>query len=190
TKISLPTRAAVTSPRASGSGAPFFHFAVEPAAIAGKRTRAASSVAAGRMRNMVRAGRYRDGNRWRVPHLPSGTLVRSPGSRGWMRKPRSSCAQPDHAVRKTLRMSHTYPPISDYALLSACHSGALVSKDGSIDWCAFHRFEARPVFGRLLDWERGGFFRIAPVGEYEVTRKYVPNTNVLETRFENADGRF
>jgi len=44
-----------------------------------------------------------------------------------------------------------YPPISDYALLSDCHSGALVSKDGSIDWCAFHRFEARPVFARLLD---------------------------------------
>jgi alpha,alpha-trehalase len=81
-----------------------------------------------------------------------------------------------------------YPPISDYALLSDCHSGALVSKDGSIDWCAFHRFEARPVFGRLLDWERGGFFRIAPVEDYEATRKYIRNTNVLETRFETATG--
>jgi GH15 family glucan-1,4-alpha-glucosidase len=47
-------------------------------------------------------------------------------------------------------MAHPYPPISDYALLSDCHSGALVSTDGSIDWCAFHRFEARPVFGRLV----------------------------------------
>ena len=85
-------------------------------------------------------------------------------------------------------MADAYPPISDYALLSDCHSGALVSKDGSIDWCAFHRFEARPVFGRLLDWERGGFFRIAPVDGYEATRRYVPNTNVLETRFETASG--
>jgi len=81
-----------------------------------------------------------------------------------------------------------YPPISDYALLSDCHSGALASKDGSIDWCAFHRFEARPVFARLLDWEHGGFFRIAPVEEYEATRRYLPNTNVLETRFETASG--
>jgi GH15 family glucan-1,4-alpha-glucosidase len=81
-----------------------------------------------------------------------------------------------------------YPPISDYALLSDCHSGALVSKDGSIDWCAFHRFEARPVFGRLLDWEQGGFFRIAPADDYESTRKYIPNTNILETRFETAEG--
>ena len=81
-----------------------------------------------------------------------------------------------------------YPPISDYALLSDCHSGALVSKDGSIDWCAFHRFEARPVFARLLDWGKGGFFRIAPSDDYEVTRRYLPNTNVVETRFQTADG--
>jgi GH15 family glucan-1,4-alpha-glucosidase len=81
-----------------------------------------------------------------------------------------------------------YPPISDYALLSDCHSGALVSKDGSIDWCAFHRFEARPVFARLLDWGKGGFFRIAPTDDYEVTRRYLPRTNVLETRFQTEEG--
>jgi GH15 family glucan-1,4-alpha-glucosidase len=85
--------------------------------------------------------------------------------------------------------AQAYPPIGDYALLSDCHSGALVSKDGSIDWCTFHRFEARPVFARLLDWGKGGFFRIAPTtDEYEVTRRYLPGTNVLETRFETTDG--
>ena len=82
-----------------------------------------------------------------------------------------------------------YPPISDYALLSDCHSGALVSKDGSIDWCTFHRFEARPVFGRILDWAKAGFFRIAPLDdEYEVTRRYLPSTNVLETTFRTPSG--
>ena len=85
-------------------------------------------------------------------------------------------------------MSSQYPPISDYALLSDCHSGALVSKDGSIDWCAFHRFEARPVFARLLDWDKGGYFQIAPAVDYEASRRYVPGTNVLETRFETAAG--
>src|SRR5690242_12859948 len=91
-------------------------------------------------------------------------------------------------MRKTPRVGSRYPPISDYALLSDCHSGALVSRDGSIDWCVFHRFEARPVFARLLDWERGGFFQIAPTGEYEPSRKYLTNTNVLETRFEAEGG--
>lgn len=85
--------------------------------------------------------------------------------------------------------AQAYPSIGDYALLSDCHSGALVSKDGSIDWCTFHRFEARPVFARLLDWGKGGFFRIAPTtDEYEVTRRYLPGTNVLETRFETPGG--
>jgi alpha,alpha-trehalase len=82
----------------------------------------------------------------------------------------------------------SYPPISDYALLSDCHSGALVSKDGSIDWCTFHRFEARPVFARLLDWGKGGFFRIAPRDEYQVSRRYLPGTNVIETRFQTDGG--
>jgi len=82
-----------------------------------------------------------------------------------------------------------YPPISDYALLSDCHSGALVSKDGSIDWCTFHRFEARPVFGRILDWAKAGFFRIAPLdNDYESSRRYLPGTNVLETTFRTASG--
>src|SRR6266487_2587374 len=82
-----------------------------------------------------------------------------------------------------------YPPIGDYALLSDCHSGALVSKDGSIDWCTFHRFEARPVFARILDWAKAGFFRIAPLDDdYEATRRYLPGTNVLETTFRTPTG--
>jgi alpha,alpha-trehalase len=85
-------------------------------------------------------------------------------------------------------MTDPYPPISDYALLSDCHTAALVSRDGSIDWCCFHRFEARPVFARILDWGKGGFFRIAPRDEYEVERRYLPDTNVLETTFRTADG--
>jgi GH15 family glucan-1,4-alpha-glucosidase len=82
-----------------------------------------------------------------------------------------------------------YPPIADYALISDCHSGALVSKDGSIDWCTFHRYEARPVFGRILDWAKAGFFRIAPLhDDYEATRRYLPATNVLETTFGTPSG--
>jgi GH15 family glucan-1,4-alpha-glucosidase len=49
---------------------------------------------------------------------------------------------------------NTYPPISDDALIGDCHGGALVSRDGSIDWCAFHRFVTSPVFARILDWPR------------------------------------
>jgi GH15 family glucan-1,4-alpha-glucosidase len=88
-----------------------------------------------------------------------------------------------------MRKVPVYPPIADYALISDCHSGALVSKDGSIDWCTFHRYEARPVFGRLLDWAKAGFFRIAPLDDnYEPTRRYLPGTNILETTFRTPTG--
>ena len=98
------------------------------------------------------------------------------------------------AARKTIRIQRDttpvrrYPPIADYALIGDCQSAALVSRDGSIDWCCFQRFDARPVFARQLDWEQGGHFRIAPAGPYVVTRAYRPSTNVLETRFETDTG--
>lgn len=81
-----------------------------------------------------------------------------------------------------------YPPIASYALLGDCHSSALVSLDGSIDWCCFRRFDSRPVFAALLDRAKGGHFRIGPVEQAEVTRGYLPGTNVLETRFRTASG--
>lgn len=81
-----------------------------------------------------------------------------------------------------------YPPISDYALLSDCHGAALVSRDGSVDWCCLTRFDARPVFSRILDWRKGGHFRIAPEADFRVTRRYLPGTQVLETGLRRRTG--
>jgi alpha,alpha-trehalase len=83
-----------------------------------------------------------------------------------------------------------YPPIADYALIGDCHGAALVSRDGSIDWCCFHRQDGPPVFARLLDWDKGGYWRIVPTNLYRVQRQYRPGTNVLETRFEADGGAF
>lgn len=57
-----------------------------------------------------------------------------------------------------------------------------------MEWACFERYDNRPVFARLLDRERGGFFRIAPVDNFRSTRRYLPETNLLETRFETATG--
>ncbi|MPZ50129.1 MAG: glycoside hydrolase family 15 protein [Dehalococcoidia bacterium] len=84
----------------------------------------------------------------------------------------------------------SYRPIDDYAVIGDCRSAALVSSEGSIDWLCFPRFDSRSVFGALLDVQRGGFFRVRPAGPYEVQRRYLPETNVLETIFRCQSGGF
>jgi GH15 family glucan-1,4-alpha-glucosidase len=74
-----------------------------------------------------------------------------------------------------------YPPISDYGLIGDLRSAALISKQGSVDWLCLPRFDSPWIFGRLLDWDRGGYFRICPVGESLAFRRYRTDSNVLET---------
>src|ERR1700726_3674835 len=87
-------------------------------------------------------------------------------------------------------MSSTYQPIEDYAIIGDLHTVALVGKNGSIDWCCLPRFDSPSVFGALLDANKGGFFRIAPPETPGMGRKqlYLPETNILITRFLTADG--
>ena len=82
-----------------------------------------------------------------------------------------------------------YQPIEDYGVIGNLRTVALVGKNGSIDWLCWPRFDSRSVFARVLDAERGGFFAIRPRGEFRVERRYVDNTNVLETTFETGSGR-
>ncbi len=82
---------------------------------------------------------------------------------------------------------HLSTPIADYGLLSDSHGSALVSKAGSIDWLCFDRFDAAPVFCRLLD-ERAGHWTIAPTETAEVQRRYLDGTMVLETTFSTVSG--
>ncbi|MGH8978785.1 MAG: glycoside hydrolase family 15 protein [Acidimicrobiia bacterium] len=94
--------------------------------------------------------------------------------------PVATTARPTVWVLSTL-------PIAEYALLSDCHSAALVSTRGSVDWCCFPRFDSASVFGRILD-AAAGHWAMSPVEHAEVTRRYVPGTMVLETTFRSATG--
>ena len=80
-------------------------------------------------------------------------------------------------------------PIEDYALLGNCATGALVGRNGSIDWLCWPRFDSDACFAALLGTSRNGRWIIAPSGPVlRVSRAYRGDTMVLETLFETAEG--
>jgi GH15 family glucan-1,4-alpha-glucosidase len=85
-------------------------------------------------------------------------------------------------------MSGDYRPIGDYALIGDCHTAALVSRAGGIDWCCWPHLDSGAVFCRLLDARRGGTCGVAPAGSFDVLREYVEGTNVLATTFRTSAG--
>ncbi len=79
--------------------------------------------------------------------------------------------------------------IEDYALIGDCETAALVSRDGSIDWLCWPRFDSGACFAALLGTPDHGRWRIAPQGHVRaVHRRYLPGTLVLETVFETDTG--
>ncbi len=76
-------------------------------------------------------------------------------------------------------------PIADYALLSDRHSAALVSRDGSIHWLCFPRFDSPAIFGGLLG-DQAGHWVVRATSATQVTRHYLDRTMVLETTFRTT----
>jgi len=73
--------------------------------------------------------------------------------------------------------------IEDHGIIGDLHTAALVSTDGDIDWLCLPRFDSPSVFASLLDDERGGRFTVRCTGATRVKQMYLPDSNVLVTRF-------
>jgi GH15 family glucan-1,4-alpha-glucosidase len=81
-----------------------------------------------------------------------------------------------------------YLPVSEHGLIGDLHCVALVGTNGTIDWHCCPSFDAPSVFGSLLDADRGGSFALAPEAPAKTRQYYLPDTNVLITRFFARDG--
>ena len=83
----------------------------------------------------------------------------------------------------------TYQPIENYGVIGDLHTVALVGMDGSIDFMCFPHFDSPSLFAAILDHRRGGRFQIAPVlSGARQKQLYLPDTNVLITRFLSKEG--
>jgi GH15 family glucan-1,4-alpha-glucosidase len=83
----------------------------------------------------------------------------------------------------------TYLPIDEHGIIGNLRSVALVGTDGAIDWCCAPRVDSPSIFASLLDDERGGLFRICPgLDDIRTRQMYLPDTNILVTRFLHPDG--
>ncbi|HEY5976358.1 MAG TPA: glycoside hydrolase family 15 protein [Solirubrobacterales bacterium] len=81
-----------------------------------------------------------------------------------------------------------FPPIGSYGFLSDCHTSALVSYDGAVEWLCLPRFDGPSAFGALLDRDAGRF-KLAPRGVIvPIGRRYEPGTLVIETTWVTETG--
>lgn len=133
------------------------------------------------------------------PDAGAGTAARRAARQelhGAAEKPAHSFGNIDcfGAAVREIRAAHEllnacdYEPIADYGVIGNCRSGALVSRQGSIDWLCLPDFSAPSTFAAILDRRRGGRFLIRPRDIRASRRRYVGDSAVLETVFQCADG--
>jgi GH15 family glucan-1,4-alpha-glucosidase len=79
-------------------------------------------------------------------------------------------------------------PIASHGVIGDLRTVALVATDGTIDWYCPSAFDSPSVFAAILDRERGGHYQIAPAHDCATRQLYLPDTNVLITRFLSPDG--
>ncbi|MBU2060680.1 MAG: glycoside hydrolase family 15 protein [Bacteroidetes bacterium] len=74
----------------------------------------------------------------------------------------------------------------NYGIVGNCRSAALISDIGAIEWLCLPEFDSSSVFGKILDSKIGGSFEIHTTEDYKISQKYLENTSILVTTFDNG----
>lgn len=78
----------------------------------------------------------------------------------------------------------------NYGIVGNCRSAALISDIGSIEWLCLPEFDSSSVFGKILDAKIGGSFEIQVADDYKISQKYLENTSILISTFDNGSDAF
>src|SRR6201993_3758192 len=82
---------------------------------------------------------------------------------------------------------HGYLPIEERGIVGDLRTVALIGTDGTVDWYCPSRFDAPSLFGALLDRNKGGYFSLSSRTTQRPKQLYLPDTNILMTRFLGAE---
>jgi GH15 family glucan-1,4-alpha-glucosidase len=120
-----------------------------------------------------------------APHRPRHRRKNeSPPWKGLSVSSISTCSR----LAKGFTSPMNYHNIGDYGIIGDLHTIALVGLHGSIDWCCLPSFDSPSIFGAILDHKTGGHFQISPTERGNARQMYLPETNILLTRFLQQDG--
>jgi GH15 family glucan-1,4-alpha-glucosidase len=112
----------------------------------------------------------------------------------WKKNHPNSKKQPKDLLNRKSEVSSSQdtdqaPPINDYGFIGDCHSVALISKAGSIDWCCMPRIDSASCFGRLIGWKNAGYCQVMPTAPFDSSHHYLDDTMVLITEFKTETGK-
>ncbi|KAJ3009363.1 hypothetical protein HKX48_008014 [Thoreauomyces humboldtii] len=110
-------------------------------------------------------------------------------------------AAPEEATRSSSSLSNVrsssdhsaerergYLPIENYGMIGNMRTCAMVGTDGSVDFMCFPQFDSPSIFARILDQHKGGHYHVESLGETRQKQQYLPNSNILQTRFLSEEG--
>ena len=77
-----------------------------------------------------------------------------------------------------------FPPIEKLGVISDRRTAVIIAADGTVCWCCLPNYDAEPIFGALLDVEKGGFYRLGPKIRLFGEQQYECDTAILRTQWQ------